>query len=98
MNVISTRKVEDCFDGSRVFEVVLDEESSESFVQHMGGLGRLEYFRDFSRPFYRVTRDGEFMINGVEGSRSFQVVFFTSPERGLTMVESHVTGSARTGG
>ena len=76
MKIVELKEVEDCLDGSLIKDVFLDEPVSEGFIRYLGDEGRLEYFPDFARPFFRITRDRDFTIKGVEGNRSFQVVFF----------------------
>ena len=70
------KKVEDCFDGSFVYEYNLESPVTEAFIPPLGGrLGRLEYFPDFPRPFFRILGDGGLQAKGVEGERTFRVVF-----------------------
>lgn len=90
MKVVEVRKLEDCFDGSRIFEFRLDQASDQASIDHIGRLGRLEYFRDFARPFFRVTSEKEFMIKGVEGKESFQAIILNRTEENLTRIETWV--------
>ncbi len=92
MRVIESRKVEDCIDGSRILEVRLDGDSTEPLVRHLGKLGRLDYFPEFARPFYRIILDRRFLIRGVEGAPTFQIIVFSSPEAELDFIGSHIRG------
>ncbi len=70
------KKVEDCFDGSFIYEYRLEEPITEGLIRILGKkLGRLEYFGDFPRPFFRVLAEGGMQVKGVEGERTFQVIF-----------------------
>jgi hypothetical protein len=73
MNVTATRVIETCLDGTKNIEKTLDRTIDRKFIYHLAALGNLEYFADFSRPFFRITRPGEFIIKGVEGADSFEV-------------------------
>jgi hypothetical protein len=92
MRVVDIRKVEDCFDGSRIYELHLDRECSQSVVNHLAELGQLEYFQDFCRPFFRVLRGKKSVIRGVEGNQHFRVVLFSSLEGELDLIEAHLSG------
>ena len=71
-----SNKVEDCFDGSFIYEYRLEEPITEELIRILGKkLGRLEYFGDFPRPFFRILAEGGMQVKGVEGERTLQVVF-----------------------
>ena len=74
MKIISRLKVEDCFDGSAVFNYEMSEPWTAENVRCLALLGELEYFADFPRPLFRLrTRDGLF-LNGVAGAVTCRVV------------------------
>lgn len=67
MTVIKVNTVEECLDGTTVFEIVFGEPVNGDAIRSLDSLGTLEYFSDFPRPFYRV--EGEaFQLKGVEGN------------------------------
>jgi hypothetical protein len=78
MNVTATRVIETCLDGTRNVEKTLDRPVDRKFIYHLAELGNLEYFSEFSRPFFRITRPGDFIIKGIEGQNTFEV-FVISP-------------------
>ena len=73
MQITATRVVETCLDGTKNIEKTLDRPTDRKFILHLAGLGTLEYFSEFSRPFFRITRPGVFIIKGVEGASTFDI-------------------------
>ncbi|MCK9579403.1 MAG: hypothetical protein M0Q92_03010 [Methanoregula sp.] len=73
MNVISSRILETCLDGTMNIEITLDRTMDRNSICHLASMGNLEYFSDFPRPFFRITRPGAFIIKGVEGADTFEV-------------------------
>lgn len=74
MKIISRLKVEDCFDGSAVFNYDMSETWTAENVRCLVPLGEFEYFADFPRPLFRVrTSDGLF-VNGVVGAITCRVI------------------------
>lgn len=73
MNITATRVIETCLDGTKNIEKTLDQAIDRKFIYYLGALGDLEYFAEFSRPFFRITRPGAFIIKGVEGANSFEI-------------------------
>lgn len=76
MIVRKVKRVEDCFDGSFIREFVLSEPSHEDFMRKLSRGCVLDYYPAFSRPFFRIEKNGIWMIKGVEGSESLRVVFY----------------------
>jgi len=74
MNVVNRVKVEDCFDGSAVFNYELSEPWTEQSIQRLAGLGHFQYFADFPRPLFRLRTDAGLFVNGVIGSYDCRVV------------------------
>ena len=69
------KKVEDCFDGSRVYRYWLDDVWTETAILRLRALGDLDYFPNFPKPFFRlVGRDGV-QVKGVGGENSCRAVF-----------------------
>ena len=86
------KKIEDCFDGSRIFEYTLPREIDEDIIKTLGDLGKLEYFKEFPRPFFRIFTGHEDQIKGVEGEKTFKVIYTrTSLEKGKKEVEATLT-------
>jgi hypothetical protein len=78
MNITATRVIETCLDGTKNIEKTMDRAIDRKFICHLGALGDLEYFSEFSRPFFRITRPGAFIIKGVEGANSFEVFIIST--------------------
>ncbi|MBK8013035.1 MAG: hypothetical protein IPK13_16980 [Deltaproteobacteria bacterium] len=64
-----------CFDGSFIKEVLLDEPISEGFIHHLAQLGDLQYFPFFARPFFRIDDFRRFSIQGIQGLSHLKVTF-----------------------
>lgn len=98
VTVLEFRTVEDCAEESRTFECRIDEGMSEALIHHLGDLGTLEYFPEFTRPFFKITRRGGFLIRGVLGSGSFQVVFFDDHKKSWPLIEGQLRSHRTNGG
>ncbi len=74
MKIVSSRKIEDCFDGSTVFRYEASEPWTAENLCCLAPLGKLELFKDFPRLLFRLrTREGLF-LSGVAGDVVFRVV------------------------
>lgn len=76
MNIVDVRHIEDCFDGSYLYEILFDTEITSTFIEALGTEGRLQYHRDFARPFFKAVFNGRFTIKGVEGNTSVRLLAF----------------------
>lgn len=86
------KKVEDCFDGSRIFEYALFVPVGPGLIEQLGTLGNLEYFRDFPRPFYRIITDSGAIIKGIEGENYFRVIYTKSGlENEMPFLDNKIT-------
>ena len=75
MNDFKSRKVEDCFDGSRVYEYHLAQGTvDETFIKSLAAIGELEYFPNFPRPFFRICSPDGLQLKGVQDEQTFQVI------------------------
>ncbi len=85
MNIVACRKIEDCLDGSAVFEYEVSEPWTADNVRRLAVLGDLDYFADFPRPLFRLrTREGLF-VNGLAGATICRVIL---PRANRATVES----------
>ena len=73
--VIAIRKVEECLDGTTIKEFELAAPMTESTMRRIAEEGKLKFFPDFPRPYFRIDRSGAYIIQGVIGLCSFRVVF-----------------------
>ena len=75
MRITSVVNAEDCFDGGGSVRYWFDEPWNRSDIQRLASLGRLDYFPDFPRPFFRVVARNGMQLKGVEGAASCLIVF-----------------------
>jgi hypothetical protein len=81
MRVVAVTSKEICLDGTEIKEFLLDGTVGVALIHLLGTAGRLEYFSTFPRPFFRVTRNSHFILKGVEGNNTFQVIFLKDTVR-----------------
>lgn len=75
MKLVEIKKLEDCFDGSIIFEYSFDENVEETFMKMLGQTGKLDYYPDFRRPFFKImSRDG-LQIKGIIGESNFEITY-----------------------
>lgn len=74
MNILSMKKLDDCFDGSMIWEIELDEKITEEWIYGLSGKGKLEYFKDFPRRFFRVFLPDGSQAKGVLDEDSFTFI------------------------
>ena len=74
MKIIGVEKLEDCFDGTSAYAYHFDQPWTRQAIQRLATFGKLDYFADFPRPFYRVRGAGGLQMKGVEGLQHCRVV------------------------
>ncbi len=75
MKIEKITKLEDCFDGSFVYSYEFTGTVDESMMKAMAEGEKLQYFPNFSKPFYKIfTRDG-LQIKGIVGEYNIEVTF-----------------------
>lgn len=74
MRVTRVEKLEDCFDGSLVFRWHLDGAWDRARILALAPLGRLDYFPDFPRPYFRLRTAHGAQMQGVEGDSACRVI------------------------
>ena len=75
MRILKIKKVEDCFDGSSVFNYWFDLPWRPEAIMKLKTLGEVEYFPHFPRPFFRLLNDNGLQVKGVEGENSCRAIF-----------------------
>lgn len=75
MKIACSKKVEDCFDGSMVFSYEFDGSWTYEEICRLNKIGKLEYFPDFPRPFFRLIAETGLQIKGVQDEKSCTVIF-----------------------
>ena len=75
MKIVAIEKLEDCFDGSRVYRYRFDHAWLEPDIQRLNAFGSLQYFPDFPRPFFRLHTSSGMQITGVGNDHACRVVY-----------------------
>jgi hypothetical protein len=75
MRLIEIRKLEDCFDGSIIFKYSFDREVDEVLMKRIGEEGKVQYFPEFARPFFKIITPGSIQVRGIVGDRDFEAVY-----------------------
>jgi hypothetical protein len=68
------RPLEDCFDGSAVLCYCFDAPWTREDILALGALGRLDYFPEFPRPYFRLQTGLGLQAQGVQGECTCRVV------------------------
>lgn len=75
MKLVDIKKVEDCFDGSMIFKYSFNKEVEEPLMRIMGQKGKLHYYPEFLKPFFKITTVESIQIKGIIGDDNFEVVY-----------------------
>lgn len=75
MRILAGQPLEECLDGVLVYRYQFDRPWSREWILALSSLGRLDYFPDFPRPYFRLRGAGGFLAQGVEGDDTGQVSF-----------------------
>ncbi len=75
MKIVQMKKLEDCFDGSTIYEYQFDGLWTYERIRQLADLGELNYYKDFPKPFFKLNGHRGMQIKGVEGESSFTVFF-----------------------
>lgn len=78
MKIIEIKELENCFDGSFMKEATFDKNVEKNFIDYLQNYGELEYYGNFLRPFYKLSIPFKFIIKGIEGDNTVQVIFHRS--------------------
>lgn len=90
MRILRVERVEDCFDRSLSATLVADGPWTRDAILRVGSLGRLDYFEDFPRPFYRVRAAAGWQLKGVEGECTCQLVGAVDLEATRTAIDGRL--------
>ncbi len=74
MKILSVTRLEDCLDGSSVWEFAFAAAWTEADIRWLSTLGSLEYFAAFPRPFFRLLHSSGAMLRGVQGLARCRVI------------------------
>jgi hypothetical protein len=75
MRIVNARKIEDCFDGSRVYGYAFDEPWTAEAIALLRRLGPVDYYPDFPRPFFRLRTPGGAQVKGVQGDCECRAIY-----------------------
>jgi hypothetical protein len=74
MKVTDIELIEHCIDGSLMKNLFLDESIDEGLIHKLGETGKLDYYPNFPRPFFKIEREGYYIIKGVLNNNSIRVI------------------------
>jgi hypothetical protein len=74
MEVIKIKDIEDCFDGTYIKELLFDSIITEEFILYLGKHGKLSYFKNFERPFFKIIFRDDFYVKGVQGNETVRIL------------------------
>jgi|GEM_PF-913082 len=93
MKILDDQPIKNCFDGSFMKEITFSSEITKDFVDYLSLVGELEYYADFSRPFYRITRPYGYIIKGIVGNHYLRIYFSRAYlDESIEHFLTHVTG------
>lgn len=77
----TAKKLEDCFDGSMIYEVTLYQPIDASFITFLKDKGDLDYYADFPKPLFRLEVPGVCQLTGCLGSVTLRAVLYRNDVR-----------------
>jgi hypothetical protein len=75
VKILDRCKLEDCFDGSAVYQYEFADPWDVPRIQALARLGKLDYYADFPRPLFRVASASGLFIKGLAGTNHCRVIF-----------------------
>ncbi len=96
MEILFVQSKEECIDGVTVREYTLSLPHERAFIEHLGRDGKLEIF-EFAKPFFRVTKPGSYLLKGVEGSTTLNVVYSRFQEHQEQDLVTHILAFSKGG-
>ncbi|MCL1917729.1 MAG: hypothetical protein FWG14_05370 [Peptococcaceae bacterium] len=75
MKIISSEKMENCFDGDFVFKYIFDAGWTREDIIRMEAWGSLRYYESFPRPMFQVTCSDGTIIKGVQNDPACRIIF-----------------------
>lgn len=73
--VVAIRQIEECLDGTTIKEFDLDTPLDEPLMRQIVEDGKLRYYPEFPRPYFRIDRIDGAVIQGVFGTSTLRIVF-----------------------
>jgi hypothetical protein len=87
MKIVEQHKIEDCIDGSQIFQYHFDKSWTRTSIHALHALGKLDYFPNFPRPFFRLCGERGLQVKGVEGENNCQIFF---PRAGKEILQKEI--------
>ena len=75
MKPINIKKLEDCLDGSINFSYSFNIKVGEILMRKLAEGGKLQYFPDFPKPFFKIVTAEGIHIKGIIGDDNFEVLY-----------------------
>jgi hypothetical protein len=75
VRIVGSQVLENCLDRSVVKEIQLSEPIGEVVMRRMARRGKLQYFPNFPRPYFRIDHSRTYVAQGVFGNTSVRVTF-----------------------
>ena len=75
VRVVGSQVLENCLDRSVVKELDLSAPVGEVVMRRLARHGRLQFFPDFPRPYFRLDRSRTYVVQGVFGDTTLRVTF-----------------------
>ena len=82
MKLIDIKKVDDCFDGSVIFQYAFDREINERLMEKVGKKGTIQYYPEFLRPFFKIVTADGLQVKGTIGNTKFEVIYPNTDKQG----------------
>ena len=75
VRVVGSQVLENCLDRSVVKEIQLSEPIGEAVMRRMARHGKLQFFPNFPRPYFRIDRSRTYVVQGILDNTSIRVTF-----------------------
>jgi hypothetical protein len=75
IQLVSSEVLENCLDHSVVKQLTVSEPLDEAIMNRMARRGKLQYFPNFPRPYFRIDRNQAYVVQGVFGNTTMRVTF-----------------------
>lgn len=75
MRLIEIKKLEDCIDGGVIFRYSFEKEVNEALMRRIGEKGKVQYFPEFPKPFFKIITPESIQVRGIVGDKDFEAVY-----------------------
>ncbi len=75
MRLIEVNIMEDCLKGTLTLIYLFDLPWHKEAILKLSHLGRLDYFEDFPRPFFRLSSFENVQMKGINGENTCRVIY-----------------------